>query len=117
MKRDLTCNDAVSTVCYSVTGTTGMPISKRQGIKRDTLNIRIKPEVRGLIDRAAELVGKNRTDFVLEAARHAAEDALMDQTIFAFSPKAYAEFLARLDAPPQPNERLRRSLQTRAPWE
>jgi len=85
--------------------------------RRETLNLRIKPELRGLIDRAAELSGKNRTDFVLSAARHAAEDALLDRTVFAFSAKAYAEFLARLDAPPQPNARLRRSLETAAPWE
>jgi uncharacterized protein (DUF1778 family) len=91
--------------------------TQRSGAKRDTLNIRIKPEVRGLIDRAAALTGKNRTDFVLDAARHAAEDALRDRTVFALSPKAYADFLARLDAPPRPNARLRRSLRTRAPWE
>jgi uncharacterized protein (DUF1778 family) len=94
-----------------------MHVSRRKGAKRDTLNIRIKPEVRGLIDRAAQLTGKNRTDFVLDAARHAAEDALLDRTVFLVSPKAYTEFLARLDAPPQPNERLRRSLQTPAAWE
>jgi len=33
------------------------------------------------------------------------------------TPEAYAEFLARLDAPPQPNERLRRAMQTPAPWD
>jgi uncharacterized protein (DUF1778 family) len=89
----------------------------QQRAKRDTLNLRIKPEVRGMIDRAAKLMGKNRTDFMLDAARHAAEDALLDRTVFAVSPAAYAEFLARLDAPPQPNERLCRSLTTPAPWE
>jgi len=81
------------------------------------LNIRIKPDLRRLIDRAAGLAGKNRTDFVLDAARHAAEDTLLDRTTFSVSPKAYAEFLARLDKPPQPNERLRRTLKTPAPWE
>jgi len=91
--------------------------TRRLGAKRDTLNIRIKPDVRGLIDRAAALTGKNRTDFVLDAAQHAAENALLDRTVFVLSPKAYADFLARLDAPPQPNERLRRSLKTAAPWE
>ena len=85
--------------------------------QRDTLNIRIKPEVRGLIDRAAELAGKNRTDFFLDAARRAAEDAILDQIIFAVDPKAYAAFLARLNAPPKPNKRLRRSMQTSAPWD
>jgi len=83
--------------------------------KRGTLNIRIKPDLRGLIDRAAHLLGKNRTDFVLDAARHAAEDALLDRTVFAVSPTAYREFVARLDAPPRPNARLRRSLRTPAP--
>jgi uncharacterized protein (DUF1778 family) len=94
-----------------------MRVSERSRAKRDTLNIRIKPEVRGLIDRAAELTGKTRTDFVLDAARHAAEDTLLDRTMISVNPKAYAEFLARLDAPPAPNERLRRALHTPAPWE
>jgi uncharacterized protein (DUF1778 family) len=86
-----------------------------QARKRQSLNLRIKPEERGLIDRAAKMLGKNRTDFMLDAARRAAEDALLDRTIFTVSPKAYAEFLARLDAPPQPNERLRRTMRTSAP--
>ncbi len=94
-----------------------MPTSQQEKAKRETLNLRIKPELRGLIDRAAELSGKNRTDFVLDAARHAAEDALLDRAVFAVNPKAYAEFLVRLDAPPRPNARLRRSLRTIAPWE
>lgn len=94
-----------------------MRVSEREEAKRETLNLRIRPAVRGLIDRAAELTGKNRTDFVLDAARHAAEDALLDHTMIAVSPKAYTDFLKRLDAPPQPNDRLRRSLQTAAPWE
>jgi uncharacterized protein (DUF1778 family) len=95
-----------------------MPATPQQEkTKRDTLNLRIKPELRGLIDRAAALTDRNRTDFVLNAARRAAEDALMDRTVFTVDPKAYAEFLARLDAPPRPNARLRRSLQTAAPWD
>jgi uncharacterized protein (DUF1778 family) len=94
-----------------------MRVSETERTKRETLNLRIKPELRGLIDRAAELLGKNRTDFVLDAARHAAENTLLDRTVFTVSPKAYAEFVARLDAPPRPNPRLRQSLQAPAPWE
>ena len=86
-----------------------------QARKRQSLNLRIKPEERGLIDRAAKMLGKNRTDFMLDAARRAAEDALLDRTIFTVSPKAYAEFLARLDASPQSNERLLRTMRTPAP--
>ncbi|TMS57252.1 DUF1778 domain-containing protein [Imbroritus primus] len=94
-----------------------MTTSSTSPVKRETLNLRIKPEERSLIDRAAKVRGKNRTDFVLDAARMAAEEALLEQTIIAVSPKAYAAFVARLDLPPQPNERLRKMLQTAAPWD
>ena len=86
-------------------------------VKRETLNIRIKPEERNLIDRAAKTRGKNRTDFILDAARLAAEDALLDQVVISVSAKAYSQFLARLDMPPKPNQRLRKTMQTLPPWE
>ncbi len=85
--------------------------------KRETLNIRIKPEVRDLIDRAAKSRGKNRTDFILDSARVAAEDTLLDQVIMTVSPQAFEQFQARLDMPPNPNERLRKTMLTPAPWE
>jgi len=94
-----------------------MPALSTAPSRRETLNLRIKPHERGLIDRAAKARGKTRTDFVLEAARAAAEQALLDQAILGASPEAYAAFLARLDMPPQPNERLRKTMQTPAPWE
>ena len=89
----------------------------QQSAKREALNIRIKPQVRDLIDYAAEIAGKTRTDFVLDAARRAAEDTLLDQTVLAVGAKAFRQFLERLDAPPRPNQRLKKSLRSRAPWE
>jgi uncharacterized protein (DUF1778 family) len=95
-----------------------MPASPRAATpRRDTLNLRIKPEERGLIDRAAQITGKTRTDFVLEAARRAAEDALLDRAMLVVSPDAYKAFLQRLDEPPHPNERLRRTMRTPPPWD
>jgi uncharacterized protein (DUF1778 family) len=85
--------------------------------KRDTLNLRIKTEERNLIDRAASSLGKTRTNFILEAARHAAEETLLDRTVLTVSPEAYQAFLTRLEAPPKPNERLRAAMQAPAPWE
>ena len=79
--------------------------------------MRIKPEELNLIDMAAKVLGKNRTDFILEAARNAAEETLLERTFFWASPEAYEKFIALLDAPPQPNERLRKTMQTPAPWE
>jgi uncharacterized protein (DUF1778 family) len=90
--------------------------TKARTAPRETLNFRVKVEDRNLIDRAARLLGKSRTDFMLESARHAAQDALLDQTLFKVSPKIYAAFVARLDAPPAPNKKLRRMMTAPAPW-
>ncbi|MBX4997064.1 type II toxin-antitoxin system TacA family antitoxin [Rhizobium lentis] len=81
------------------------------------LNMRIKPATRNLIDRAAELLGKTRTDFMLEASERRAEEVLLDRAIVTVSPEIYAEYLARLDAPAKPNERLKRTMSTKAPWD
>lgn len=94
-----------------------MPVTSGTTTKRETLNIRIKPEERSLIDLAARMRGKNRTDFILDAVRSAAEEALFEQTIIMASPDAYAKFLARLGEQPHPNARLRETMQTLAPWE
>lgn len=90
--------------------------SKARTLPRETLNIRIGAEERGLIDRAAAARGMNRTDFILTAARRAAEDALLDRALISVSPKAYSDFLTRLDAPPRANPRLRKTMKKPTPW-
>ncbi len=82
-----------------------------------TINLRADTATRTLIDRAAERVGKNRSEFMLEAARREATRVLLDQRLFLLDEKAYAKFLAALDQPPTENRRLRRLLATKAPWE
>ena len=84
--------------------------------RRDTLNLRIQAVERNLIDRAAESSGKTRTNFILEAARRAAEETLLDRALLAVGAKAYAEFQKRLDAPARPNKRLRHTMQVKPPW-
>ncbi len=83
---------------------------------RSTLNLRIPKAERNLIDQAAASLGTTRTEFILQAARRAAEEALLDRAVLAVSPEAHAEFLRRLEAPAQPNERLRKTMQTPSPW-
>jgi uncharacterized protein (DUF1778 family) len=90
---------------------------KAQPLKRETLNLRVRPDDRALIDRAAALQGKSRTDFLLEAGRRAAQETLLDRTLWRAGEEAFNAFNARLDAPPRPNEKLRRTMKTRAPWE
>ena len=46
------------------------------------INLRARPEQRDLIDQAAELLGKSRSDFMLEAACDKAQSVLLDQAFF-----------------------------------
>ncbi|MEP7053015.1 MAG: DUF1778 domain-containing protein [Pseudomonadota bacterium] len=80
------------------------------------INLRTPPEQRALIDRAARLQAKSRTEFMLEASREKAEQVLLDQVLFAASPKQFKAFVALMDAP-LGNPRLQRLLNKRAPWE
>jgi len=81
------------------------------------LNLRIKPATRNLIDRAAELLGKTRADFMLEASERRAEEVLLDRSEFTVGSEVYAKFVALLDEPAPPNERLIRTMKTKVPWD
>jgi uncharacterized protein (DUF1778 family) len=85
--------------------------------KRESLNLRVPPDVRALIDQAARALGKNRTEFILEASCRAAEDALLDRALLRVDADAFAAFQARLDRPAAPNDRLRKTMQAPAPWD
>lgn len=80
------------------------------------INLRVREETRALIDRAARAQGRSRSDFMIEAARRAAEDAILDQTVIQLDPASYDKFLRMLDEPAKPNETLREIMRTPAPW-
>ena len=82
-----------------------------------TINLRADQTKRALIDRAAERVGKNRSEFMLDAACRQATEVLLDQRLFLLDEKAYKRFTDALDAPPAENKRLKRLMASRAPWE
>lgn len=83
----------------------------------ETINLRASPEQKSLIDRAAALLGKSRTEFMLDSAREAAENALLDQRVFLLTDVQYEAFMQCLDAPPEPSDALKRLLSSPAPWE
>jgi len=81
------------------------------------INLRTPPAQRELIDRAARVQGKSRTDFMLEASREKAEQVLLDQTMFSVTAKQYEDFVALMDAPLAENADLQRLLAKRSPWD
>ena len=81
------------------------------------INLRALPEQRDLIDYAAGLLGKNRSDFMLEAACDRAQAVVLDQTFFNLDAEKFDEFTRLLDAPPAQNPGLERLMAVKAPWQ
>ena len=81
------------------------------------INIRARASQRNLIDKAAAMLNKNRSDFMLEAACREAENVLLDQRLFLVDDTAYQAFEALIEAPVKPNPALCKLLKNKAPWE
>lgn len=79
------------------------------------VNLRVRDDIRALIDRAAKTHGKTRSEFMIDAARRAAEDALLDQTLVRVDQATYAHFLELLDQPPG-GEGFDRLMAASKPW-
>jgi uncharacterized protein (DUF1778 family) len=83
----------------------------------EMINLRASARQKGLIDRAAEALGRSRSEFMLDIACREAESVLLDRRYFALSEKDFKQFTSLLDGPPQENTRLRRLLETKSPWD
>jgi uncharacterized protein (DUF1778 family) len=96
-----------------------MPAARQKDHRtRDvTINLRANRRQRALIDRAAETLGRNRSDFMLEAACRAADAVLLDRRLFLLEGPIYSRFVAALDARPAERPKLRRLMRSQAPWE
>lgn len=80
------------------------------------INLRALAEQRDLIDHAAQLLGKNRSDFMLEAACDKAQAVVLDQVFFKLDADKFHQFTQLLDAPPVHNPGLERLMAVEAPW-
>ena len=81
------------------------------------MNLRVQPRVRDLIDRAAALEGKSRSEFMIGIAHERAIDVLLDQRLFLLDDDQAEAVAAALANPPKPNAALKTLMRTRTPWE
>jgi uncharacterized protein (DUF1778 family) len=85
--------------------------------KEHPLSMRLPVADITIIDRAATLRGRSRTEFMRDAAVRAAEDVLMETAPIRMSPAGFKTFMAALSGPatavPEMVELFRRT----APWE
>ena len=70
-----------------------------------------------IIDRAARLHGRSRTDFVRDAAVRAAEDVLMETTPIRMSAEGFDAFMAAVSGPAVPVPEVVELFRRVAPWE
>jgi len=85
--------------------------------KDHPLSMRLPNADLAIIDRAAQLRGRSRTEFMRDAAVRAAEDAILETSLIRVSPDAFEAFVAALDAPGKPIPALVELLRRPAPWE
>lgn len=85
-------------------------------MRNTAINLRALPEQRDLIDQAASLLGKTRSDFMLESSCERAQTVLLDQVHFRLDAEKFNQFVALLDAPLERNSGLERLLSVQAPW-
>lgn len=84
---------------------------------KGSINLRIEANTRQLIDDAAAVLGKTRTEFMVESARRQAIDVLLDQRLFVLEAARYDAFLHALDHPPAPGPKLRALLRRVPAWQ
>lgn len=96
----------------------GLAVAERQsaGETKGTINLRIDAGSRQLIDEAAAVLGKTRTEFIVGSARRDAIEVLLDQRLFALDDERYAAFVHALDNPPAPGSKLRSLLHRVPAW-
>jgi uncharacterized protein (DUF1778 family) len=84
---------------------------------KSSINLRIQTSTRQLIDDAAAVLGKTRTEFIVDIARRQAIDVLLDQRLFVLDSERYDAFVHALDNPPAPGPKLRSLLRRVPAWQ
>ena len=85
--------------------------------KSERVDIRVTPNVKRTLQQAAAVSNKTVSEFMLDSSLSAAFDTLADRRVFQLDEAQWTAFMEALDTPPKDNPRLRRLLQTKAPWE
>jgi len=103
----------------SSTDSAGAVVAERPAVNdtKGSINLRIEAQTRQLIDDAAAILGKTRTEFMIDSARREAIDVLLDRRLFMLDSDRYDAFMHALDNPPAPGPKLRSLLRRVPAWQ
>ena len=91
----------------------------QSNIAEVNIHLRARAQDRMIIDHAAELVGANRSQFMMASALKEAKNILLDQSTIHTDAKAFQKVMDWMDAAATPAEvdGMKRILQAKAPWQ
>ncbi|MDY3331882.1 MAG: DUF1778 domain-containing protein [Pelistega sp.] len=92
-------------------------MSKVNAKRVETINLRALAYQKELLDRAAAIMGKSRSDFMLEASCAQAEKVLLDQVLFSLEDDEFESFTQLLEKPLSENDKVQALLASPSPWE
>lgn len=81
-------------------------------LKTENIQIRVTPDMKRLVEQAAEIVGTSVSEFSMQVIRQAAENEILNRRFLTLKTANFDQFVSILDSPPklsvQAKERLRR---------
>jgi uncharacterized protein (DUF1778 family) len=75
--------------------------------RNQRLEARVTPDQKEMIERAATVLGRSVTDFVVTSLQEAAQDALAKHSVWKLNQEQQQVFFDTLMNPPAPNPKLR----------
>lgn len=85
--------------------------------KSAPINMRVEPSQHALLTKAAAILNKDRSRFILDVACKEAENVLLDQRLFYWSEQDFDAFDKALSAPVEVNAKLKKLLSEADPWD
>lgn len=93
-------------------------MAQQSALAEVNIHVRARAQDKSLIDQAAELVGANRSQFMMASALKEAKNILLDQSTIYTDAIAFSKVMDWMDraATPEESAGMKRILQSKAPW-
>lgn len=85
--------------------------------KTAPINMRVEPSQHALLTKAAAILNKDRSSFILDIACREAENVLLDQRLFYWSDEDFDSFESSLSKPSETNNKLKELLSGEDSWD
>jgi uncharacterized protein (DUF1778 family) len=85
-------------------------VMPRTAQRQERISLRLSPQTKRKLERAAAYSDKTLTDFVVEVALQKADAIVREQEVISLSAEEWQRFQTLLQHPPKPNAKLKQTL-------